>query len=127
MTAEDRRRFREVGGYAKLARNIEHNIGYTPKPAKGTCGICWLNPISEYAYHVMWCDECLNLQADDPGQIDDFIIKRRTNVSFELQIRAACTGCWPQDNLAPRELCTCSCHEYVRYTAAIEAWYRAQG
>lgn len=126
MSEEDRRRFREVGARRKLRENILRttpsglaNVLHPPL-GSGICGICWLNPIDPDAYHVLWCAECLAMIEEADEMLDEFIMRRRYEVAFELQIRLACTGCYPQDNLTPRELCTCSCHVYARIQAKIK-------
>ena len=90
-----------------------------PPLGSGICGICWLNPISPDAYHVLWCEECITMCEAGTELLDEFIMRRRRQVSFELQIRSACTGCYPWDNLTPRELCTCGCHDFSWYADQI--------
>jgi hypothetical protein len=41
-----------------------------------------------------------------------WIARKRQLAAFELQLRSACTGCYPQDNLTQRQLCKCTCHSY---------------
>ena len=86
---------------------------FTPKP-RDPCGICCLEPIAQDAYHVMWCLTCQEefLATPEPRDMDIWIARKRSLAAFELQLRSACTGCYPQDNLTQRQLCKCTCHNY---------------
>jgi hypothetical protein len=58
----------------------------------------------------MSCQE--EFLAQSTLSMDAWVARKRQLAAFELQLRSACTGCFPQDDLSRQELCTCACHGY---------------
>ena len=76
------------------------------------CFVCRLNPVHEDAHHIFWCEQCMSEMSASSLGMDDWIAIKHNQVAFEIQLRLACTGCYPQDNLTTRQLCECTCHEW---------------